>query len=310
MLLLSLLLSVAACRERILHDLDELQANKVLVLLAESGIHAEKLQQGNMWHIAVPQREATEALAMLEKSRILKPEQIRLSQRANTMMLSREERAQYLERQVAWSLEQTLERLPAVLEARVHLSLGPSDSLNPETVAQQQSASVLLISANEKQIDRAGIQQLIAGASGVKSSAVVVMVREAAIPGAESDSTPRSISHSAHSASVLPAAESSLKSKTPAAEKVGIPPQVTDSLQPFHWLLAALLSAALLFLVITIRSRCKHLLFRRKSNGAKGVEVKKHSGGLHLLRPQQRKENAPKRQNTTPTPPLSRQSIK
>ena len=67
-----LLLSVTACRETILHDLDELRANQVIVVLSHAGVEGIKERDGAKWSVSVPKESAPTALETLEESRILK----------------------------------------------------------------------------------------------------------------------------------------------------------------------------------------------------------------------------------------------
>ena len=183
-LLLILLLSVTGCDETILHDLDELEANSVRVVLSRAGIDAKKVREGTSWSIAVEAETATRALAQVDESRVLKRSLRKVSEQSKSLIQTREERKHFLERQLAWNLEDTLETLPSVLEARVHLFLTSEDQLTLRSKQPKQSASILIISERPEEVDRDHVKQLISGAAGVKPETVSVLVSFSAAPTA------------------------------------------------------------------------------------------------------------------------------
>src|SRR5690606_2462960 len=109
------LLCLAGCREDILHGLEEREANRVKLALAEAGIDAEKAPDGSSWSIAVDRRSAEAALAVLEHRRVLPEEAKAKPPEPSGLLQSKEERRHYLERRTAEALEETLERLPGVI---------------------------------------------------------------------------------------------------------------------------------------------------------------------------------------------------
>lgn len=176
---LVLCLAFSGCREEILHDLSEGQANQVRVVLAQEHIPAEKFREGKLWSISVRNGDVTRALAGLEASRVLRRELQRSVEAGSSLMQSPEERFQHLERNTAWNLEQTLERMPLVLEARVHLSLQREVLGDAMFSDQKSTASVLIISATPERVDETEVQRLVAGASGLSAPGVTVVVAKA-----------------------------------------------------------------------------------------------------------------------------------
>ena len=170
------LLAFTACEEKILHDLDELQVNQVRVVLARAGIEATKVREGALWSVSVAAAEATRALTHLEESRVLKKNLRKFDDESSSLIQSREERTHFLERKLSWGLEQTLERIPVVLEARVHLYLEPGEKLALLPEKKRQSASVLIVSTEEGAIDVESVKELVAGASGIESASVTVVL--------------------------------------------------------------------------------------------------------------------------------------
>ena len=108
------------CRETILHNLDESQANKVLVLLHEHMIPVEKEPEGIKWNVLVSKDEAILALKIIEGSRLLYRDLTREIQEPKGLLASKEERVAYLERQTAADLEKTIESIPGIIEAHIH----------------------------------------------------------------------------------------------------------------------------------------------------------------------------------------------
>lgn len=171
---------LSGCEETIVHNLDEFRANEIKVALDRAGIAATKLYEGSGWAIQVDQNDETRALSVLEASRIIRKDTKNSIDPPKGLIPSKEERAAFSERQLSSNLELTLERLPAVLEARVHLHLDAVDSLALIARTNEYTASVLLVVAtdpNVKEITlRQQAQQIISGASGVAESAVSVVI--------------------------------------------------------------------------------------------------------------------------------------
>ena len=241
---LFLALLCAGCRETILHDLDELQANRVLVALAEVQIDAEKVREGTTWSIAVTRDQSMKALSHLERSRTVKPSELRSAQQGNSMMLNREERLQILERQLATNIEQTLERLPAVLEARVHLYLEHQDPLQVTTSIKKESASVLLITASASQINRDQVAQLVAGASGIPAASVAVFT--------EAPSS-QSTTQAPPPVETRPSLPLTTPSTTPRLITLA-EQHLEQGMNPWYWLIVLCVSP-LLYLVVQVARR-------------------------------------------------------
>lgn len=171
---LILLLACCGCKETLLHDLDEIHANKVRLILAEGGITPYKKKEGQTWSIQVDASEITRALRLLDQSRVLKPEDVSLAQRSSSLVLSREERSQILERQLALTIEQTLERMPGVLEARVHLHRESKGIFPSEAGESLGEGSVLLVTTDALAVDEASIKALVGRASGITPNSIAI----------------------------------------------------------------------------------------------------------------------------------------
>jgi len=171
-----LLFGCSSCREEIVHDLAEVRANQVLLILERAGIEGDKRRDGAGWSLAVPESESRKALTVLEQSRVLEHDLNRFRETAKSFVPSREERLQAGERALAWNLETTLERIPHVLEARVHVQ-SQSSAGESEKVAGR-SAGVLLVVDSEARDVREIARSLISGGTGVPGDQVTVAVTQ------------------------------------------------------------------------------------------------------------------------------------
>ena len=164
-----------ACSERIVHDVSEQKANRIVISLARSGIEANKIREGSLWSIKVSQSEATLALKYLQEARLLESETRKKQQSSSSFIQSNQERNRNLGNQIAIELENTLERFPQVAEAHVHLNLAGKKLLMSKE-ENKGSASVLLVSEIADKIESNDIQQIVAGAAGLEASDVSVVV--------------------------------------------------------------------------------------------------------------------------------------
>lgn len=167
---------VCGCKEEILHDLSEMRANQVLLILERAQISAEKIRSGKDWVVRVPDGQAMEALSLIDESRLMVRDLERNKDQSRGLMQSREDRAQANERELAWDLENTLERMPGVREAKVHLSIESDSPLAKVKTRPPSSASVLLVVAKEDAAVVEKAKQLIAGAAGLPATQVSVVL--------------------------------------------------------------------------------------------------------------------------------------
>lgn len=178
LLLAASLLAISACREQILHDLTELDANKLLSRLSHGGVSAQKIKQADgRWGIEVESSESMQALNFLNAARALKSNQEQVSKKSD-LLSSREEQRFAFERSISAELERTMVSLAGVLEARVHLNLPASDPIFGQVLkpASDGSASVLVVSTAGFQNNIEQIQRLVSGAAGIAPEKVAVIV--------------------------------------------------------------------------------------------------------------------------------------
>ncbi len=185
----AMLYGVAGCKEEILHDLDELRANRVQLALSQSGVDAYKKRDDNSWSILVSSVESSHALQAIEGAKAMQRAETD-TEFSSSFIPSREERVYSLERGVARSLERTLVRLPGVVEARVHIHSGAADTLDLIPAQEKQSASVLLLAGGPSTPSEDAVRRLVAGGAGISAERVNVVV--SALPEVFAVSSPES----------------------------------------------------------------------------------------------------------------------
>ena len=139
-------LSLLACDAELYHDLPERYVNEALLSLRQAGISADKRPSGRSSHgalytLTVPRRQEDRALSRLQEQGLpgIEPRPVRSGKLA---FLPSEARAEQLA-QREQALIETLESLPQVNHARVHLAFAEPDPLLP-TAQLRPTASVLL----------------------------------------------------------------------------------------------------------------------------------------------------------------------
>lgn len=132
---LGLLLLVGCQRVEVLNDLREDDAVEVIVLLGEHGIAARKQARGSgedaAWSIAVAPADAGSAFRVLTENERPRREPEGFAELLGGSRLvptETEERARFLQAQCG-ELERTIEAMPGVVDARVHVSLPQRDRL-------------------------------------------------------------------------------------------------------------------------------------------------------------------------------------
>ncbi|RMG40807.1 MAG: hypothetical protein D6719_09930 [Candidatus Dadabacteria bacterium] len=176
-----LLIAVCGCKQEIVHNLNEAQANRLITRLDSAGIKAEKINQPDgRWALSVATDDSVKALRYLDRSRMM-PVQPAENLSAN-MISSREEQRFFYERSLSREIEKTLKAIDGVLDARVHLNLPPRDPLFGQPLFKEfkASASVMLVADDHFSIAAEELAALVSGASGVSTDAVKVLVSHAA----------------------------------------------------------------------------------------------------------------------------------
>jgi len=168
--LILLLLTATSCKEEILHDLTEAQANQVWITLERKQIDVEKKKGINGWGISVEHAHAVKALQLLQQVKLPHGLWREKEAVASSIIPSKEERQLSRERQLASAIEGSLLSLPGILDAHVHLVIPFSDSQSRST------ASVLIVSDRPGAIQPQQLRDLVAGATSIQKEFVAVAV--------------------------------------------------------------------------------------------------------------------------------------
>lgn len=173
-----LCIAVCGCKEQILHDLTEAEANRIVSRLHGAELTAQKvLQSDGRWAISLPERQASAGLRYLEDHRVVS------SQRSDTfsfakggLIPSREEQRFRYERALAAAIEESLQAVKGVLEARVHLNLPQSESIFGERGEKVLGSSAVLLLVDDRfNTEERDIARLVAGAAGLQVEHISVL---------------------------------------------------------------------------------------------------------------------------------------
>ena len=186
-----LFLALCSCGVELEHNLDEHQANEVASVLESAGISADKVVEdgnANAYKILVSRSEAGRAFSLLEARDLPKRSLRGLSDTfaGGTLLPSPvEDRARY-GAALAAELERSLEEIPGVVSARVHLALPPEEPLIGDAAHARPTAPVLLKTSQKLALADGDIKRLVAGAvTGLQSADVGVVVAGGVVePGA------------------------------------------------------------------------------------------------------------------------------
>lgn len=177
---------LGGCDAELYHDLPERRANEALLALREAGLAADKrLEQrgtggrSSLFTLTVPRSDEAQALRVLEQRGLPRlPPPTQPSGGSRLLGLPGEQRSEEAARLEA-ALIETLERLPMVEEARVHLGLPAPEPLSP--VGQLRPSAAVLLRLRAELVPRpAEIAQLVARAvPGLDAADVAVIATPA-----------------------------------------------------------------------------------------------------------------------------------
>jgi len=195
--LLALVL-LAACDVELYHDLSERHANEAMVALRQAGLHADKRASGRStarvqaYALLVPRREEDRALSLLSEQGLPVSEP-RPATGSKLALLPSEARAEQLrERELA--LTETIESLPQVSHARVHLAFAEPDPLLP-TAQLRPTASVLLRLRGPLPLKPSEVAELVAkSVVGLNAADIAVLSTQAASPSSPAAAWPSVVS--------------------------------------------------------------------------------------------------------------------
>jgi type III secretion protein J len=174
----------AGCSVELEHGLDERQANEVVATLDRSGVSADKApdEGPGSFKVLVPRAEAAQAFLVLESHGLPRRNAKGVGEafaEKGLLPSHTAERAR-LAASLAVDLERTLEALPGVAAARVHLALPDDDPLGAATDHPRPTASVLLRARGRLSTTDVEVRRLVAGAvEGMQPADVGVVIAEA-----------------------------------------------------------------------------------------------------------------------------------
>ncbi len=195
-LLCALLVLLAACETNmiIVNDVEEREANEIVVFLASKNIPADKIAASTapgggggggipLWSIAVPPSQSTEAMALLNQNGLPRRRGVNLLDlfaKAGLMSSEREETIRY-QAGLAEQIANTIRKIDGVIDADVQLSFPPAETGIPgATVLRKVTASVyvkhqgILDDPNSHLVTK--IKRLVAGSvSGLDVNDVTVI---------------------------------------------------------------------------------------------------------------------------------------
>jgi type III secretion protein J len=177
--LMVVLLSVGClgCREELMHNLSEHQANRLMSRLHESAIDSTKqIQPDGRWAVEVEKIDLPVAMRELQRLRLMRDPRISGSE-TSSMLPSKEQQRFTFERALSAEIEDTLLSIEGVLEARVHLNLPLTDPLfGTQIPGAQGSGSVFIISERKLVLSSEDLALLVAGAAGITVEKVSVLI--------------------------------------------------------------------------------------------------------------------------------------
>lgn len=177
-----LLIGLTGCNEQIVHDLTEMDSNKLIARLHERNIMAEKVKQADgKWALSVDSAQTMAALTYLSENRLLN-ERAQTPIEKSSIISSREDQRFRYERALSREVEATILNIPGVLDARVHLNLPAVDPLFGQPLNSAPGSASVLVVSSSSDVNHADVQSLVSGASGIPASGVSVLIKLSAMP--------------------------------------------------------------------------------------------------------------------------------
>jgi len=170
LLLLAPLVWVLGCAVPVAADLDEPQANQVVLALSHGGIAAEKQtdsRSDDRWQVEVARGDAPGALAVLAEQGLPSPPApgVLDALGPSSLVPSRTREHARVVAGTAAEIEQTLRRVDGVVTAHVHLAVPLADAWATPSDATSPTAAVLLrYRGSSSPLDEPQIRRLVAGA--------------------------------------------------------------------------------------------------------------------------------------------------
>lgn len=177
LLLLVSAAGICGCREQLIHNLSEQQANRLITRLHDSDIKAGKKRQADdRWIVEVESEDMPPAMHEMQNLRLIR-EIVPDSSGGTSVVSSRDQQRFAFERALSAEIEQTLSSIEGVLEARSHLNLPQVDPLFGKIVpGAHGSGSVFLVAESSFSFSYEQVAALVAGASGIPVENISVLI--------------------------------------------------------------------------------------------------------------------------------------
>jgi len=175
----------AACTSRLVGGLEEKEAIRILGVLEEQGIWAEKEKEVRgrevSWEVVVGSESLTAARKALQGAGLPKQKRAGMERLLETggIIPTAEELSSRKAAAIGEELSGTIETLGGVVEARVLIALPESSAFSSlsEEEAVEGTASVLIRHRGKPSFDPSDVQRLVAGSvSGMKAEDVTVVL--------------------------------------------------------------------------------------------------------------------------------------
>ena len=176
---LILIIFTFGCREPIVHDLTELDANRLFAQLHSSEINPKKLRQpdGN-WTISVPSKSVFNAIKLLDSQRYFKKTAKTTSHQKSLLSSAVDQQLVYVTT-LSQQLENTIGSLSGVFESHVHLNLAPQKNIwTAEVNLESATASVLVIVDQDFKNSEVEIKKIVTGAVGIDIEKISVVLNQ------------------------------------------------------------------------------------------------------------------------------------
>ena len=176
---LILIIFTFGCREPIVHDLTELDANRLFAQLHSSEINPKKLRQpdGN-WTISVPSKGVFNAIKLLDSQRYFKKTAKTTSHQKSLLSSAVDQQLAYVTT-LSQQLENTIGSLSGVFESHVHLNLAPQKNIwTAEVNLESATASVLVIVDRGFKNSETEIKKIVTGAVGIDTEKISVVLNQ------------------------------------------------------------------------------------------------------------------------------------
>ena len=172
-LIAGLVWALAGCQEPLHHDLDEGEANAMVVALTQQGFDAEKLRDphdGERWAIRVPTDQRVAAWTVLQQEGYPRPAAGGFGDYypGNGLIPTAQEERVVLQYATAREIQSSLLRVDGIVDAHVHLVLPekPRVRISADQVARPRASVLVQWSerVGEAPLDEEAVRALVSGA--------------------------------------------------------------------------------------------------------------------------------------------------